>query len=102
MENRHLPILHKNILLSALRVSKESPSYWGEWVVKIVLIVNYLLLRSNEMKGFRRKTEKELVQYLFISKGSGVKLHNYVYVTVDRNYIRRSSSCSTHIAHRTQ
>jgi len=36
VENRHSPILHKNILLGALRVSNEPPFLRGEWAVKIV------------------------------------------------------------------
>jgi hypothetical protein len=43
MENRYLPILHDNISLSVLRVSNEPLTSWGEWVVKIVLNVDYFL-----------------------------------------------------------
>jgi hypothetical protein len=46
MENRHLPILHENIPLSVLRVPNEPLPSWGEWVVKIVLNVNYPLLQA--------------------------------------------------------
>jgi hypothetical protein len=44
MENRYLPILHEDISLSVLRVSNEPLISSGEWVVKIVLNVNYFLL----------------------------------------------------------
>lgn len=41
MENRHLPILHKEILLCALGVSNEPYPLGGEWVVNIVWSVDY-------------------------------------------------------------
>jgi hypothetical protein len=50
MENRYLAILHENTSLSVLPayrqagVSRTSPVWWDEWVVKIVLNVNYFLL----------------------------------------------------------
>ena len=34
MENRHLPILHKTILLCGLCVSNELRSFWSEWAVR--------------------------------------------------------------------
>ena len=60
MENRHLPILHKNIPLRNLCVSSESSSE-GEWVVRF--FVNYSLI--SVITGLNRhKTEKSPIDLL--------------------------------------
>jgi len=49
MENRYLPILHKQILLRELRVSNESSPFEDEWAVKFSEICNL----KSEMGGGR-------------------------------------------------
>ena len=62
MQNRYLPILHDNISLSVLRVSNEPLTSWGEWVVKIVLNVNYFLLLVIRGGACRSKTKPLWIQ----------------------------------------
>jgi four helix bundle protein len=42
---------------------------------------------SNIAEGFERKTKNELIQFLFISKGSSGEVRSQLYVAVDLKYI---------------
>jgi len=42
---------------------------------------------ANIAEGFSRKSNKEFIQYLFISKSSAAEVQSHLYVTVDLRYI---------------
>ena len=42
---------------------------------------------SNIAEGFSRKSNKEFIQYLFISKSSAAEVQSHLYVAVDQDYI---------------
>jgi len=42
---------------------------------------------SNIAEGFSRKSNKEFIQYLFISKGSAAEVQSHLYVALDQEYI---------------
>jgi four helix bundle protein len=42
---------------------------------------------SNVAEGFSRKSNKEFVQYLYISKSSAAEVQSELYVALDQNYI---------------
>ena len=42
---------------------------------------------SNIAEGFSRKSNKEFIQYLFISKSSAAEVQSHMYVALDQNYI---------------
>jgi four helix bundle protein len=42
---------------------------------------------ANIAEGFSRKSNKEFIQYLFISKSSAAEVQSHLYVTVDLGYI---------------
>ncbi len=42
---------------------------------------------ANIAEGFFRKTHKEFIQYLFISKGSAAEVQSHLYVALDQGYI---------------
>jgi four helix bundle protein len=45
---------------------------------------------ANIAEGFERKTNKEFIQFLFISKGSAGELRNHLYIALDIGYISSS------------
>jgi four helix bundle protein len=42
---------------------------------------------SNIAEGFSRKSNKEFIQYLYISKSSAAEVQSDLYVALDQNYI---------------
>lgn len=44
---------------------------------------------SNIAEGFSRRSNKELIQYLFISKSSATEVQSEAYVALDQKYISR-------------
>ena len=42
---------------------------------------------SNIAEGFSRRSNKEFIQFLFISKSSAAEVQNQIYVALDQNYI---------------
>jgi four helix bundle protein len=46
---------------------------------------------SNIAEGFSRKSNKEFVQFLFISKSSAAEVQSQLYVTLDQNYISKET-----------
>ncbi len=44
---------------------------------------------SNIAEGFSRKSNKEFIQYLFISKSSAAEVQSQLYVALDQKYISK-------------
>lgn len=44
---------------------------------------------SNIAEGFSRRSNREFIQYLFISKSSATEVQSEVYVALDQKYITR-------------
>jgi len=42
---------------------------------------------ANVAEGFSRQSDKEFIQYLFISKSSAAEVQSHIYVALDQNYI---------------
>lgn len=42
---------------------------------------------SNIAEGFARKSNKEFIQYLYISKSSAAEVQSHLYVALDQDYI---------------
>ena len=45
---------------------------------------------SNIAEGFSRKSNKEFIQYLYISKGSAAEVQSHLYVAIDQAYITQN------------
>ena len=46
---------------------------------------------SNIGEGFSRKSNKEFIQYLFISKSSSAEVQSHLYVALDQKYISKEA-----------
>ena len=46
-------------------------------------------IMSNIAEGFSRRTTKEFIQFLFISKGSAAEVQSQLYVALDQGYINQ-------------
>lgn len=46
---------------------------------------------NNIAEGFSRRTDKEFINFLFISKGSAAEVQSMLYVALDRKYIDKNN-----------
>jgi len=46
---------------------------------------------SNIAEGFSRKSNKEFIQYLFISKSSAAEIQSQLYIALDQKYITQET-----------
>ena len=46
---------------------------------------------ANIAEGFSRKSNKEFIQYLYISKSSAAEVQSHLYVAIDQNYITQET-----------
>jgi len=46
---------------------------------------------ANIAEGFSRKSNKEFIQYLFISKSSSAEVQSHLYVALDQKYISKET-----------
>ena len=46
---------------------------------------------SNIAEGFSRRSNKEFIQYLFISKSSSAEVQSHLYVALDQKYISKEA-----------
>jgi len=46
---------------------------------------------ANIAEGFSRKSRKEFIQFLFISKGSAAEIQSHLYVALDMSYISQEN-----------
>jgi len=46
---------------------------------------------SNIAEGFSRRSNKEFIQYLFISKSSAAEVQSHFYVALDQNYVTQET-----------
>ena len=46
---------------------------------------------SNIAEGFSRRSNKEFIQFLFISKSSAAEVQSYLYVALDQKYISKEA-----------
>jgi four helix bundle protein len=44
---------------------------------------------ANIAEGFSRRSDKEFVQFLFISKASAAEMQSHMYVALDQSYVSR-------------
>ena len=44
---------------------------------------------NNIAEGYSRQTDKEFIQFLYISKGSASEVQSQIYVALDLNYINK-------------
>src|SRR3989339_256398 len=46
---------------------------------------------SNIAEGFSRRSNKEFIQFLFISKSSAAEIQSHFYVALDQNYVTQET-----------
>jgi len=51
---------------------------------------------SNVAEGFSRHSNKEFIQFLFISKGSAAEIQSQLYTALDQDYISKEISDEIH------
>jgi len=66
---------------------KNSPEFQKDFRLTGQITAAAVSTMSNIAEGFARRSNKELVQFLFISKSSAAEVQSEAYVTLDQKYI---------------
>jgi four helix bundle protein len=75
-----------NLVYEAIR---NSPSFRKDFRLSGQITGAAISSMSNIAEGFSRRSNKEFIQYLFISKSSATEVQSETYVASDQKYISR-------------
>ena len=77
-----------NLVYEALR---NSPNFQKDFRLSGQITAAAVSSMSNIAEGFSRRSNKEFIQYLFISKSSATEVQSEDYVALDQNYITQET-----------
>ncbi|MCK4421371.1 four helix bundle protein [candidate division WOR-3 bacterium] len=69
-------------------ISREG-EFSKDWSLKDQVRRAALSIMNNIAEGYSRQTDKEFIQFLYISKGSASEVQSQIYVALDLNYINK-------------
>jgi four helix bundle protein len=75
-----------NMVYAAIRDSK---AFQNDYRLKDQSIGAVLSAMGNITEGFVRRSNKEFIQFLFISVSSAAELQSHIYVALDQGYISK-------------
>jgi four helix bundle protein len=75
-----------NMVYAAIRDSK---AFQNDYRLKDQSIGAVLSTMGNITEGFVRRSNKEFIQFLFISVSSAAELQSHIYVALDQGYISK-------------
>ena len=78
----------RELVSSVYTITKEK-AFSSDYSLKNQIRSAAVSIMSNIAEGFSRRTTKELVQFLFISKGSTAEVQSQLYIALDQGYIDR-------------
>ena len=76
-----------NIVYNAI---KKSPDFQRDFRLNSQISGAAVSTMSNIAEGFSRRSSKEFIQFLFISKSSATEVQSEAYVALDQNYITQA------------
>jgi len=68
-----------------------SNKFKGDYQLRDQITAAAVSSMSNIAEGFSRHTNREFIQYLFISKSSATEVQSEAYVALDQKYIRQET-----------
>ena len=77
-----------NMVYEAIR---ESKPFQNDYRLKDQSIGAAISVMGNIPEGFVRRSNKEFIQFLFISVSSAAELQSHMYVAMDQNYITKET-----------
>jgi four helix bundle protein len=77
-----------NMVYKAIR---ESKPFQNDYRLKDQSIGAAISVMGNIPEGFVRRSNKEFIQFLFISVSSAAELQSHMYVAMDQNYITKET-----------
>lgn len=72
------------IIYDTARINK---SFWNDYKFREQITSASVSIMANIAEGFSRRSNKEFIQFLFISKGSCAEVQSHLYVALDQKYI---------------
>jgi four helix bundle protein len=77
-----------NMVYEAIR---ESKTFQNDYRLKDQSIGAAISVMGNIPEGFVRRSNKEFIQFLFISVSSAAELQSHMYVAVDQHYVNKET-----------
>jgi four helix bundle protein len=77
-----------NIVYKAI---KESKAFENDYRLKNQSIGAAISVMGNIPEGFVRRSNKEFIQFLFISVSSAAELQSHMYIAMDQNYVTKET-----------
>ena len=59
-------------------------------------MIGFLAILSNIAEGYARQTDKEFIQFLYITLGSAAEVQSQLYIAQDLNYISKGDFDKIH------
>jgi four helix bundle protein len=79
----------RKLVNSVYRAINESPRFCKDYRLSNQIQGAAISVMSNIAEGFSRRSNKEFIQFLFISKSSAAEVQSQLYVALDQNYIEK-------------
>lgn len=67
--------------------AKVNKAFWRDYKFREQMTNASVSIMSNIAEGFSRRSNKEFIQFLFISKASCAEVQSQLYVALDQSYI---------------
>ena len=70
---------------------RESKPFQNDYRLKDQSIGAAISVMGNIPEGFVRRSNKEFIQFLFISVSSAAELQSHMYIAMDQNYVTKET-----------
>ena len=80
----------RKLVIMVYDVIRQSRSFQNDYRLKDQSIGAAISVMGNIPEGFVRRSNKEFIQFLFISVSSAAELQSHMYVAMDQHYVTKA------------
>ncbi len=89
-EDLHAWQAARNVVNAIYKISSSGP-FSRDYSLRDQIRRAAISVPSNIAEGFSRRSNKEFIQFLFISKGSAAEVQSQLYTALDQDYISQET-----------